>query len=260
MPNLDVALGRIRSTSPTTTVQGRRFERMFKAALSNHRGEFRDKFSHVWLWEEWPGRDGPETGIDLVAADHDGNQWAIQCKDYSTTSIKTQHINNFLGSAGGFHSRIFVSTSKKPLPKVGWKHLNKARNCRVLTHGDLDRWQVDWAQFVDEPEALVFKDPVYDPHPYQQEAVEAIERGFEVHERGKLILPCGTGKSVVALWAAERIVGSGGRVLYVMPSISLMGQTMREWATQRRTDQRYIGVCSDSSAGKASPEDANLDE
>ena len=56
------------------------------------------------------------------------------------------------------------------------------------------------------------------------------------------------------------MVGEGGRVLYVMPSISLMGQTMREWATQRQTEQRYIGVCSDSSAGKSSPEDANLTE
>ena len=65
---------------------------------------------------------------------------------------------------------------------------------------------------------------------------------------------------MVALWAAEKIVGEGGRVLYVVPSISLMGQTMREWSTQRRTDQRYIGVCSDSSAGKSGPEDANLTE
>ena len=65
---------------------------------------------------------------------------------------------------------------------------------------------------------------------------------------------------MVALWAAERIVGESGRVLYVVPSISLMGQTMREWATQRRTNQQYIGVCSDSSAGKSGPEDANLIE
>ena len=260
MPNLDAALERIRFTAPSTTVQGRRFERMFGAALLSHPGEFRDKFVRVWLWYDWPGKDGPETGIDLVAEDRDGNEWAIQCKNYFNTRVTTQAINSFLGKASPFHGRLFVSTSRLPLPKVGARHLAKAPNCRVLTHGDLDGWPVDWAAFVDEPEALVFDDLVYEPRPYQQDAVGAIETGFQQHPRGKLILPCGTGKSVVALWAAEKMVGEGGRVLYVMPSISLMGQTMREWSTQRQTDQRYIGVCSDSSAGKGGPEDANLTE
>ena len=135
-----------------------------------------------------------------------------------------------------------------------------ASNCRVLTHGDLDAWPVDWAEFVDEPDSLVFGETVYEPRPYQQDAVAKIVEGFAEGRRGKLILPCGTGKSVVALWAAERLVGEGGRVLYVVPSISLLGQTMREWATQRRTLQRYIGVCSDSSAARRSSEDANLTE
>ena len=260
MSNLDVALERTRSTAPSTTVQGRRFERMFMAALLNHPGEFRDKFTRAWLWDDWPGRDGPENGVDLVAEDRDGNEWAIQCKNYSTASVSTGEVNKFLGAAGQFHSRLFVSTSKSPISNVGWKNLNKASNCRVLTHGDLDGWPVDWAQFVDKPDTLVFDNPVYTPYDYQQEAIDAIEAKFQEHKRGKLILPCGTGKSVVALWAAEQMVGEGGRVLYVMPSISLMGQTMREWSTQRQTGQRYIGVCSDSSAGKSSPEDANLTE
>ena len=260
MPNLDAALERTRSTAPSTTVQGRRFERMFGAALLNHPGEFRDRFVRVWLWADYPGKDGGDTGIDLVAEDRDGKEWAIQCKNYFNTKVTTRAVNDFLGAAGPFHGRLFVSTSRQPLPKVGAQNLAKAPNCRVLTHGDLDGWPVDWAQFVEEPESLVFDDPVYQPHPYQQEAIEAIETKFQEYERGKLILPCGTGKSVVALWAAEKMLGEGGRVLYVVPSISLMGQTMREWATQRRTDQRYIGVCSDSSAGKGGPEDTNLTE
>lgn len=260
MANLDAALERIRSTAPSTTVQGRRFERLFRAALLNHPGEFRDKFAQVWLWKDWPRRDGPDAGIDLVAEDHDGNEWAIQCKDYASAAVTTAEVNKFLGAAGGFHGRLFVSTSKKPIPKVAWANLNKAPNCRVLTLGDLDGWPVDWAQFVDIPESLAFDHVPYEPRPYQTEAVEAIDSGFASHARGKLILPCGTGKSVVALWAAEDMFGENGRVLYVVPSISLMGQTMREWATHRSTAQRYIGVCSDSSAGRRGSEDANLTE
>ena len=260
MPNLDAALETIRKRASTTVFQGRSFERLVGAALLNHPGEFRDRFSNVWLWADYPGRAGPDIGVDLVAQEHDGKRWAVQCKDYPNAKVTTAGINSFLAAAGGFDCRLFVSTSKGPIPKAGWWKLNKTPNCRVLTHGDLDAWPVDWAEFVDEPDSLVFEETVYEPRPYQQDAVDKITAGFAEGRRGKLILPCGTGKSVVALWAAERLVGEGGRVLYVVPSISLLGQTMREWATQRRTLQRYVGVCSDSSAARRSSEDANLTE
>ena len=58
VPNLDAALERTHATAPSTTVQGRRFERMSRAALLNHPGEFRDKLTRVCLWDDWPGRDG----------------------------------------------------------------------------------------------------------------------------------------------------------------------------------------------------------
>ena len=214
----------------------------------------------MWLWEDYPDRDGPDIGVDLVARQHDGKRWAVQCKDYPTAKVTTAGVNSFLAASAGFDCRLVVSTSKGPIPQAGWWNLAKAPNCRVLTHGDLDAWPVDWAEFVDEPDSLVFEETVYEPHPYQQDAVDAIAEGFAEARRGKLILPCGTGKSVVALWAAERLVDEGGRVLYVVPSISLLGQTMREWATQRRTLQRYVGVCTDSSAARRSSEDANLTE
>ena len=73
---------------------------------------------------------------------------------------------------------------------------------------------------------------------------------------GKLILPCGTGKTAVALWIAERLVGVGGRVLYLVPSIALMAQTMREWSAQKRLRLRYLGICSDTRTGQT--EDASL--
>ncbi len=138
MPNLDAALERIRSTALSTFVQGRRFERMFRTAILNHPREFRDKFVQVWSWKDYPNKDGPDVGIDLVAEDSDGNEWAIQCKNYSNTAVTTRDINGFLGAAARFHSRLFVSTSRHPLPKVGAGNLAKAPNCRVLTHGDLD--------------------------------------------------------------------------------------------------------------------------
>ncbi len=90
MPNLDAALGMIRERSSTAVFQGHSFERLVKAALLDHPGEFRDRFSDVWLWEEYPDRDGPDIGVDLVARDLDGKEWAIQCKDYPRSRVATR--------------------------------------------------------------------------------------------------------------------------------------------------------------------------
>ncbi len=78
--------------------------------------------------------------------------------------------------------------------------------------------------------------------------------------RGRVVMPCGTGKSVVALWAAEELAGLGRRVLYLVPSISLMDQTMREWARQRSLHHRYLGACSDVKVGKRNDEDILISE
>ena len=68
-------------------------------------------------------------------------------------------------------------------------------------------------------------------------------------------------KSVVSLWIAEKMAGAGGRVLYLVPSIALMGQTMREWASQRDLEipHSYVGICSDTRAGR-NDEDADMAE
>ncbi len=130
--------------------------------------------------------------------------------------------------------------------------------CRVLDKAELDRWDVDWLRYVDAPESLEFPERApYTPHPYQQEAVDQVCEGFARQDRGQLILPCGTGKTAVTLWVAERRVGLGGRVLYLVPSIALMAQTMREWSAQKRRPLRYLGICSDTRAGRTD-EDASL--
>ncbi len=117
---------------------------------------------------------------------------------------------------------------------------------------DLARWPFDWAEFIDRPDDLTHHHKLYTPHSYQKKAVRKVCEGLsEVGSKGKLVLPCGTGKSVVALWAAEQIAGVGGKVLYLVPSISLMGQTMREWARQAQMPHSYLGVCSDPTSGRA---------
>ena len=84
--------------------------------------------------------------------------------------------------------------------------------------------------------------------PHQRIAFEDVTQGFAEHDRGKLIMACGSGKTFTALRIAESVAGVGKRVLYLVPSISLFQQSMREWATQRKIPHSYIGICSDTRA------------
>ena len=269
---LDELFERLRTESVNEATKGRRFEALMKAALERHPGEYGPaRFKRVWMWSEWPERESrgflaQDTGIDLVAEQteaHGGGLCAVQCKFYADKhQVPTQGINSFLANSGtdDFRSRILFVTGDITGP--AWTKIKKARpRCEVITAADLKSWPVRWADFFDTPESLRFDSVRYKPYQFQTEAVEKVAMGFESTDRGQLILPCGTGKSVVSLWIAEGVVGSGGRVLYLVPSIALMGQTMREWARQRSPDipHRYIGICSDIRAGHAS-EDVDLSE
>ena len=261
MSHFQEALDRLRELATDPFDQGRRFERLIKTALQKHPGIYGDRFEEVWLWDEWPERDGPDRGIDLVARERDGGHCAIQCKFFAPDRpVPKSAIDKFIAASDRevFTSRLIVNTGGVVRSNT-LKTLEKLRTpCRVLELADLAAWPVDdWRDFIEEPERLDFNRIRYSPYPYQREAVDAVAEGFRHHDRGQLILPCGTGKTAVTLWVAETLVGRGGRVLYLVPSISLMAQTMREWAWQKSVGHRYIGICSDTRAGR-NDEDASL--
>lgn len=218
---------------------------------------------------DWPEREargyGHDVGIDLVAEQTKawgGGLCAIQTKFYDTGSIDKAAVDSFLSasSAEVFTSRILVVTSSLTAHAQTMVTKTSPR-CEVLFQSDIENWPADWSDFLDSPERLSFDSVRYEPFGFQAEAMQRVVAGFDEHDRGKLVLPCGTGKSVVALWIAEQVAGRGGRVLYLVPSIALMGQTMREWARQRDPviPHRYIGICSDTRAGR-NDEDADLAE
>ncbi len=261
MPHFDKALTILRDRATDLFGMGRSFERLMRTALTKEPGILGDRFERVWLWGEWPDRDGPDTGIDLVAEEREGGYCAIQCKFFdSHRPVPKKAIDSFMAASEPlqFTSRLIVNTGG-PIQGNTLRQLEASpKPCRVLGAAELNGWDVDWLRFVDDPEALEFaqREP-HTPHPYQQEAVDRVCEGLADHDRGQLILPCGTGKTAVTLWIAERMVGLGGRVLYLVPSIALMAQTMREWSAQKRLPLRYVGICSDTRAGR-DDEDASL--
>ena len=244
---------------PKMVVQGRRFERLVAGALRAHPGEYgRERFEEVWLWGEWPEREvlgyGRDIGIDIVARQtpaYGGGLCAIQCKFWEN-EVPTKGVDSFLGASGtaDFESRLLVATAR--VSKTGLAKLRKAEpRCEVLHTSEMDRWVEDWRKFAETPDLLEIPPaPKHKLHEFQKDAVRAIAEKFGDADRGQLILPCGTGKSLVALRAAEKVAGLGGRVLYLVPSIALIGQTMREWSRQREMPLRYLGVCSDTAAAR----------
>ena len=103
----------------------------------------------------------------------------------------------------------------------------------------------------------------HEPRPHQQEAIDAVFAGFGVgHDRGKLIMACGTGKTFTALKIAEKTaIGNGGsaRILFAVPSISLLSQTLREWTAQTTLDMRAFAVCSDSKVSRSAEDFGTVD-
>ena len=267
MPHLAEALDRIRADSSGKYQLGRAFEKLVRNALLAN-PQYKDRFTNLWLWSEWPEAGGADLGIDLVGEqteDYGGGLCAIQCKFYASASVSITEVNKFLAFAVGekWKARIFVATSN--YSANARKKLENA-SAEIITSGDLDTWPVgDWRDLIERPDnTLRWAADRHVPRPHQEDALESISAGMfgpDAGNRGRVLMPCGSGKSEVALWAAERNVGWGGRVLYLVPSIALMSQTMRTWAYQRDPElaHRYLAVCSDSKAARDS-EDANLSE
>ena len=267
MPNLHETIERLKEGDPSSAVLGRRFEVFVQDVFKRHPGEYgKERFAEVWLWQEWPDREsygyGTDYGIDIVAKQTDaygGGLCAIQVKFRSTGGeVSTQEVSNFLSAVGGaFSSSLLVASA--PIAGKGVDKIRKASpRCEILHTAEMDTWVDDWADYLRSPQDFeIPPPPKHELYDFQRDAVRDVVKKLSDSDRGKLILPCGTGKSFVALRIAEELAGRGGRVLYLVPNIALVGQTMREWSAQRSITLQYLGVCSDSTAGRKASERAD---
>ena len=266
MASFHEVIGHIRATSESEAQKGRLFERLMKTYFEQD-PLYQDRFARVSLWSDWAaaqhGFDSADIGVDLVAEERTGGYCAVQCKCYAPgTRISKGHLDSFISASARdpFTSRMVVDTGDEWGPNAR-RTLDRVKpECSVLRFGDLLGRPFDWPDLGrHEPEALAYRRDPYHLRPHQQAAFDDVIREFAAHDRGKLVMACGTGKTFTALRIAERIAGVGGRALYLVPSISLFQQSMREWAEQRAVPHRYVGICSDTRAGRTD-EDASLHE
>ncbi|WP_375678142.1 DEAD/DEAH box helicase [Bartonella sp. AP72JLCBS] len=206
-------------------------------------------------WAKEHGEDGRDIGIDLVAKIRDEEGYAaIQCKFYSANhQIKKEDIDSFIAASGKkiFTRRILVDSTEG----------NWSNNADLTCEGqgvriqrinlfDLENSQIDWSTFESKGEATLKKKEAKKLLDHQQEALKAVCDGLQTADRGKLIMACGTGKTFTSLKIAETLAGQGKRVLFLVPSLSLMSQTIREWTADTAIPLRSFAVCSDTQVGK----------
>ncbi|MBV7549862.1 DEAD/DEAH box helicase family protein [Pseudomonas sp. PDM26] len=254
MSALSALLDTYRSTSVTEREKGTYFEELICAYLRNE-ATYRDLYDKVWMYASWAKEqelDGRDTGIDLVARTQGtGEYHAIQCKLYAEDyRVQKKDIDSFFTASGKapFSHRIIVTTTNN------WsEHAEDALQGQQLSVNKIDLQaledsQIDWVKY--QPNQAVALKARKQLRDHQQTALNATAAGLKDAVRGKLIMACGTGKTFTSLKIAERLAGKGKRVLFLVPSLSLLSQTLTEWTQESETPLHSFAVCSDSDVGK----------
>ena len=260
-------LKKYRDTSLSEAEKGTKFEELVRAYLLML-PKFRGMLKKVWLWSEFPCRTdfgtGHDVGIDLVALTVSGEYWAIQCKCYAADAyISKESVDTFISTSGKrfsdgelvpqrFSRRLWISTTDNWSEHAETSLENQVPPVMKIGLADLVQSPVDWAAVESKAHGGKETAPATPRTPYehQQEAIAAAHAHFAANDRGKLIMACGTGKTYTSLKIAEAEVKPSGLVLFLVPSIALLGQTLNEWTANAATPIRPMCVCSDAEVSR----------
>ncbi len=254
MTALNLLLEGFRSASLSEREKGTYFEELILAYLRTE-ATYRDLYSRVWTWAEWAPANGftaKDDGIDLVAeVVGTGEIHAIQCKFYDPDyKLQKKDIDSFFTASGRkpFAHRIIVSTTNHWSEHAENALVDQQPPVSKIDLHDLEESQIDWSRYQSKV-APVLK-PQKSLRPHQQSALKAVVSGLADADRGKLIMACGTGKTFTSLKIAEAMAGKGKHVLFLVPSLSLLSQTLTEWTQESAIPLHSFAVCSDSDVGK----------
>ena len=217
---------------------------------------YRNSFAKVELWGDYSS--SPDIGTDIVCETFSGQKIAVQCKFSGDPSRALQKgaIDSFIATTDtkDWHSRFVFWSGFSVSPHIDSQICeDRAVPLKLVTGSVLRTTNTCWAELATTGRGSLR--PLKKVRGYQQEAVEELLDEFAEQDRAQLIMACGSGKTYTSQLAAEKIAGADRLVLYVVPSIALMGQTMREWAQEEDFEGRgvkhsFLGVCSDAGVGK----------
>lgn len=263
MTTFSQILNKFRKEALSERDKGHRFERLMQAYLQTT-SIYESLFETIWLWTEFPYKEqfgGKDIGIDLVAKTFDNSYWAIQCKCFAEDSyINKADVDSFLstssktfdidGETVAFAQRLWISTTNKWNSVAELTIQNQTPPVARLNLIDLEADEVNWEQLekglygkASRPKPFAIKE-------HQQKAIDKTHEYLKTHERGKLIMACGTGKTFTSLKIAEKETNNNGLVLFLVPSIALLGQTLRAWTGQAYVPIHAVCICSDGQVSR----------
>ncbi len=259
MTSFNKILNKYRKLSFSEHDKGARFERLMQTFLQTD-PRYAYLFKRVWLWNDFPGRSDLgfcDTGIDLVALTFDGDYWAIQCKCYQESSIIDKPaVDSFLSTSSrefkdenlrttGFAHRLWISTTNKWGPNATEAIKNQNPSVTRLNLFDLQESPVDWEKLDKGISGELSRTPKKLIRAHQKVALDKTHECFKTADRGKMIMACGTGKTFISLRIAEYETDGKGLILFLVPSISLLGQALREWSSDAVEPINPVCICSD---------------
>ena len=258
MTALQTLLEDFRTSAKTEREKGGYFEELILQYLRAEPA-YRDRYCKAWLYADWVskegeefGKDASDEGIDLVAKTRGTSEYhAIQCKFYDPShTIAKSDIDSFFTASGQhpFTHRLIVASTDRWGPKAEKALLKQQPPVTRIDLAALEASQIDWSQFAPTKTPVLREQKVLKPH--QKDALRLVCEGLVHTDRGKMIMACGTGKTLVALKIAEQIAGAGKRVLFMVPSLALLSQALTEWTHQQSIPMHSFAVCSDTHVGK----------
>lgn len=247
--------------SKTKLEKGKAFEELTKYYLE-YNPVYKSKLKNVWLQSEitpsilkklnLPTND---QGIDLIAETVEGKFWAIQCKYLQEEEQRLSHraISTFVSLSTGIAENItycLVCTTVDEYAKI----YHGKTNIGFCTSDDwrkLDKTFFDWlrSKLSGKEKKLI----PYRPKPHQTKALKEAKDYFlkENNSRGKLVFPCGAGKSLTGYWITRELKSKS--IIVAVPSLSLVKQTLEVYLRESVANNEKIAwlcVCSDEGIGK----------
>ena len=234
---------------------------------------YAETYESVWLWSEFPYNGGThDFGIDLVAKKRDYDEFcAIQCKFYDESNeVSKADVDTFLSASGKpffidgkpvrYSERIVVSTTDKWSSTAEEIIKGQIPSVTRIRLKDIKESGIDWDSFTLNNIEEMKRDERKHERPHQKIAIDKVLEGFQEADRGKLIMACGTGKTFTSLKIAEALTQGKGSVLFLVPSISLLNQTLLEWSAQCSYDYSVYAICSDPKASSSSDEGGRVSD
>lgn len=252
-----------RSTAYTQKLKGEKFEKLMQRWLLAD-PTYKNIFTKVWMWADSPctatlGKQ--DLGIDLVALDDNGGYWAIQCKCYDDqTVIQKSAVDSFLANSSrkfkdkagndvSFSGRMWISTTNKYGKNAEQTFENQNPVVNRISLQTLDNSQVDWDALVNGKNGDAALRAKASPYEYQKPIIKDALDHFKDNERGTLIMACGTGKTLTSLFITQQMLNNKGLVLFLAPSIALVGQSLNSWFANSEKPIKAVCICSDNTAG-----------